>query len=149
MSNSKTPALLSPKTLNKCALHKKANNILLSLSAASTEMIQQQSSNSNNNNINNNSSNSTSFNLASPKCTKLASGFNLDKHHICFNYYSHLNQNNLRLNNIFQEPTTPMDKSLNTPGTVTVKTTAFFPPSPPPMIDSELNHLAGMFFLLT
>lgn len=38
-----------------------------------------------------------------------------------------------------QEPTTPIDK-LNTPRTVTVPTTTFFPPSPPPLSTPLSTH---------
>jgi hypothetical protein len=49
--------------------------------------------------------------------------------------------NDLKLASFVHEPTTPIDK-LNTPGTVTVKTT-FFPPSPPPIADNDLSSLTG------
>jgi len=48
-----------------------------------------------------------------------------------------MNINDLKLNSL-QEPTTPIDK-LNTPRTVTVSHTAFFPPSPT-TVEIEINQ---------
>ena len=74
----------------------------------------------------------SSSNLSS---SSISSNGKSKERHISFN--NNLNINELKLNPLQQEPTTPIDK-LNTPRTVTVNTT-FFPPSPTPIVDNEIT----------
>ncbi|RMZ99098.1 hypothetical protein BpHYR1_018429 [Brachionus plicatilis] len=54
-----------------------------------------------------------------------------------YNHSSNFLGTDLKIEPSLQEPTTPIDK-LNTPRTVTVPT-AFFPPSPTPIVENEIT----------
>lgn len=63
------------------------------------------------------------------------------------NYNSNFLGADLKIDPSLHEPTTPIDK-LNTPRTVTVPT-AFFPPSPTPIVENEINLTGNYFTFLT